>query len=216
MLPTQTELDQAAEAFDRDWGVVDEVLYGICRAHPGHAVRREVTAKVALVDRAYSAGLERQVIPDEGSQAITKIADFVADRAADVDAVIAGLAGLREPLDGEAMAEIVQAHGCFVDLLRRIPTRGTPPRSPRSFAAKYLHFHCPVVPIYDSHAADRLVKLVHWDSLEKLVEQPSATDAVYWDFCVRFFRLYDSCQKADLEMTVKLLDTYLWQVPTTH
>lgn len=57
---------------------------------------------------------------------------------------------------------------------------------------------------------------MHWDSLEKLVEQPSAADAVYWDFCVRFFHLYDSCQKADLEVTVKLLDTYLWQVPTTH
>lgn len=158
-LLTQNELDQAAEAFDRDWRGVDEVLYGICRQYPGHRVRREVIAKVSLIDRAYSAGLERQVIPDAGSQAITRIADFVVDHDSYVDAIVAELAPLQEPLCRKNMVAIVRAHGHFLDLLRRIPTRGT---SPRSFAAKYLHFHKPIVPIYDSYAAARLIALVPW------------------------------------------------------
>jgi len=209
-LPTPAQLSNAAASFDRDWGGVDEVLYGICRQHPGHGMRREVTAKVALIDRAYSAGLERQVIPDAGSQAIAKIADFIVGQGSEVDAIIAELAPLREPLDGEAMTAIVGAHGRFLDLLRRIPTRDT---SPRSFAAKYLHFHNPVVPIYDNYAATRLVRLVPWREIAEPFAQPQGADAEYWDFCVRFFSLYEACVKVAVSVSVKGLDTYLWSVP---
>ncbi len=210
MTPTQRRLDQAAEAFDRDWGGVDEVLYGICRAHPGHAVRREVTAKVALIDRTYSAGLERQVIPDAGSQAITKIADFVVDHGSDIDAIITHLTLLQEPLDDENMVVIARAHARFLNLLCQIPTRGT---SPRSFAAKYLHFRAPIVPIYDSYAAARLVKLMPRPAGKAAPAPPADVDAEYWDFCVRFLRLYEACREADLVVSVKSLDTYLWAVP---
>lgn len=48
---TEAELEAATTAFDRDWGGVDEVLYRLCREHPGHADHRRVTAKVALVGR---------------------------------------------------------------------------------------------------------------------------------------------------------------------
>jgi hypothetical protein len=169
-----------------------------------------VTTKVALIDRAYSAGLERQVIPDAGGQAITKIADFVVDHGPEVDALIKELAPLQEPLCGESMVEIVRVHGRFLDILRRIPTRGT---SPRSFAAKYLHFHRPIVPIYDSYAAARLIALVPWGEIAEPFARPQGADAEYWDFCVRFLRLYEGCQKARLSIRVKGLDTYLWAVP---
>lgn len=208
--PTSEQLASAAASFDHDWGGVDEVLYGICRRHPGHAVRREVTSKIALIDRAYSAGLERQVIPDAGAQAITKIADFMLARGDEIDEIIANLALLREPLDGEAMAAIVQVHGRFADLLRQIPTRGT---SPRSFASKYLHFHCPAVPIYDSYAAARLIRLVPLREIAEPLAEPQGADVEYCDFCVRFWRLYEACRDADLTATVKRLDTWLWQVP---
>jgi hypothetical protein len=210
MLPNQNELEQAAEAFDRDWGGVDEVLYGICLAHPGHSVRREVTAKVTLVDRAYSAGLERQVIPDAGSQAITKIADFMVDHGPEIDAIITKLTPLQEPLDGKVMTEIARVHRRFMELLCQIPTHDT---SPRSFAAKYLHFHRPIVPIYDSYAAARLVKLMPWPAGKPAPEPPTDADAEYWDFCARFLRLYKACDKAGILVSVKGLDTYLWAVP---
>ena len=56
-LPAIEELAAASAAFDADWGVVDEVLYGLCRRHPGHADRRSLTAKLVLIYRAYSVGL---------------------------------------------------------------------------------------------------------------------------------------------------------------
>jgi hypothetical protein len=169
-----------------------------------------VTAKIALIDRVYSAGLERQVIPDIGGQAITKIADFLIDQAGDVDHIIAHLAPLREPLDDEVMTTIVRAHGRFLDLLRHIPTRGT---SPRSFAAKYLHFHKPIVPIYDSYAAARLIRLMPWQAGKAAPAPPTDADAEYWDFCARFLRLYEACIAGGISVSVKGLDTYLWAVP---
>lgn len=211
-LPTAAELERAAAAFDEDWGRVDEVLYGICRQYPGHGVRREVTAKVALIDRAYSAGLERQVVPDAGDQAITKIATFLVAQGGEVDEILANLAPLREPLDEETMTEIVAVHGRFTDLLRGIPTRGT---APRSFAAKYLHFHRAVVPIYDSYAATRLVTLVPWKEVERPFTEPPGADAEYWYFCVRFLELYQACRQAVPSVSVKSLDSYIWTVPTS-
>jgi len=209
-LPSQADLERAAEAFDRDWGGVDEVLYGICRAHPGHAVRREVTAKIALIDRAYSAGLERRVTPPPGQQAISVIAQFVIANAGGIDRIIASIRPLREPLTSSAMAEIVAQHGRLTSLLQKVTTDG---KAPRSFAAKYLHFHCPIVPICDSYAAARLTGLVRWDARKVPFERPAEGDADYWDFCVRFLCLYEACLSAGTIVSVKGLDTYLWAVP---
>jgi len=209
-LPRQAGLDAAAAAFDRDWGGVDEILYRLCREHPAHDDRRAVTAKLALIDRAYAAGLERRVSPPPGVQAITVIADFVLAHANTIDALIGRIASLQEPLTAETMAEIVDVHGCFTRLLQGVATDG---KAPRSFAAKYLHFHHPVVPIYDSYAADRLINLVRWDSEQILFGRPDEGDLDYWDFCVRFLRLYEACLRVGLDVAVKSLDTWLWQVP---
>ena len=88
-------------------------------------------------------------------------------------------------------------------------------RTPRSFAAKYLHFHCPVVPIYDSYAAAGLGKLVHWDARDVPFGQPTGGDPEYWAFCLRFLRFYNDCRDAGRTLSVKGLDAYLWQVPAT-
>jgi hypothetical protein len=79
-LPTQDELDAATAAFARDGGAVDEVLYRLCREYPGHRDRSSLVAKLVLIDRGYSAGLERRVTPPAGKQAITVIADFARPR----------------------------------------------------------------------------------------------------------------------------------------
>jgi hypothetical protein len=88
-------------------------------------------------------------------------------------------------------------------------------KAPRSFAAKYLHFHQPLVPIYDSYTLARLTKLVRWDAQQIPFAQPSDADADYWQFCVRFLRFFEACRQAGLSVSVKNLDTYLWAVPET-
>ena len=213
-VPSQADIDQSSRAFDRDWGAVDEVLYRLCREHPLHADPRWATAKVALIGRAYSAGLERRVTPPKGQQSISVIARYFEEHAAQIDEVLAGLASVREPLSAESIARIVQIHGRFMTLLVGVTTDG---KSPRSFAAKYLHFHNPAVPVYDSYAAIGITKLVRWSSLDIPFACPEGGDdgyGGYYDFCVRFLRLYEACRRAGREVTVKTLDGYLWAVPS--
>jgi hypothetical protein len=55
--------------------------------------------------------------------------------------------------------------------------------------------------------------LVPRDTKQRPFEQPAGSDDEYYDFCARFFCLYDACQEAGRDVTVKGLDAYLWQVP---
>jgi len=209
-VPTGAELASVATASDLDWGGVDDVLYSVCAESPAHTDRRTITAKLALVGRAYSAGLERCVSPPTGQQAITVIADYVTAHGADVDAAMAPVLDLGEPLACGDVQSIVSAHGALLDVLRGVTTTG---KTPRSFAAKYLHFHNPVVPIYDEYARIKLTKLVPWDSAFVPFPRPHGADVDYYDFCVRFWRLYKACWDAGVAATVKALDQYLWAVP---
>ena len=87
-------------------------------------------------------------------------------------------------------------------------------KTPRSFAAKYLHFHEPVVPIYDEYARITLTGLVRWNGNALPFAKPAGADPEYYDFCVRFWRLYEACWKKGVAASVKTLDQYLWAVPT--
>ena len=120
-----------------------------------------VTAKIALVNRVYEAGLERRVTPPPGEQAIVVIAQFALEHKRELDDEIQALVCVREPLDARSMALIVEQHGRLTRLLQGVSTDG---KAPRSFASKYLHFHRPVVPIYDEYARSSISRLVPWDS----------------------------------------------------
>ena len=214
MFLRETDLDESARAFDQDWGAVDEVLYRLCREHPDHVDRRWTTAKVALIGRAYSAGLERRVSPPKGQQAIVVIADYCEQHGAEIDEILAGLRRIEEPLSLQDMVTIVGVHGRLTELLVGVTTDG---KSPRSFASKYLHFHNPAVPIYDSYALAGIMRLVRWDASQIPFACPPGGDDVpdgYYQFCVRFWRLLEACRAAGLEVSVKSLDGYLWSVPT--
>lgn len=207
-LPSEKELSRATEAFDGEWGHVDEILYGICHRYPGQNERRSLAAKLILIDRAYAAGLERLITPPKGEQAMSLIVDFVLAYDGEFDDLITELAALQEPLDAAVMERIVVTHGQLTELLQQLTDDQ---KAPRSFVAKYLHFHNPVVPIYDSRASEHLAKHVRWETHQIPFERPPEGDAEYWEFCVRFFRLYDACRQAGLAVTVKSLDQYLWQ-----
>jgi hypothetical protein len=212
-VPTAADLAESNAAFDLDWGGVDDVLYELCCRHPGHRDRRSTTAKVALIGRAYSAGLERRVSPPKGQQAIVIIADYFEQHGPEIDEILAPLRAVREPLSLDGISTIVAARGRFTRLLLGVTTDG---KSPRSFASKYLHFHHPAVPIYDSYALAGIVRLVRWDAGQVPFRCPAGGDDVtdgYYQFCARFWRLLGACRQAGLEPSVKTLDTYLWSVP---
>ena len=214
-MPTVDDLARANAELDHDWGGVDDVLRELCRQHPEHTDRRSVTAKVALIGRAYSAGPERRVTPPKGQQAIVVIADYFERHGAEVDEILAPLRPIDEPLSLQGMATIVSAHGRFTQLLVGVTTDG---KSPRSFASKYFHFHNPAVPIYDSYALAGITRLVRWRAAEIPCGCPPGDDDVadgYYELCVRFWRLLEVCRSAGRKVSVKALDTYLWSAPTS-
>ncbi len=210
--PSRGDLTAALAQFDSDWGLVDQVLYQACREYPDHAERRAVTAKLALVGRVYAAGLERRVTPPPGQQAIVVISDYVLEHGGQFDEIIQALDSVDEPLDSTTMASIVEQHGRLTQLFQKAATDG---KAPRSFASKYLHFHRPVVPIYDQYVRQAITRLVRWERSYAPFPLPPHGDREYWENCVRFFRLYDASIRSGVAATVKSLDTYLWTVPVS-
>jgi hypothetical protein len=98
-----------------------------------------------------------------GQQAITIIANHFEKKGADIDRILAALRPLSEPISLQDMVTIVALHARFTAVLAGVTTDG---KTPRSFASKYLHFHNPVVPIYDSYAVAGIARLVRWDASE--------------------------------------------------
>jgi hypothetical protein len=208
-VPTADELRNAVDEFDEEWGAVDAVLYDLCRTHPGHSTLKHVMAKVALIGRGYVSGIERCVRPAADEQAIVLVGRHIHERGCKADEIIAAVQRTAGPLSAEAMQVIVEQHGCLTALIEETPTCA---RAPRSFASKYLHFHHPVVPIFDSYVAGQLTGMVPWPAKGLPFDRPSCGDPEYWEFCVRLYCLQRMCREQGLDPRVKALDAWLWKL----
>ena len=197
------------EEYRSQWQHADQILYGIARPHCGPCTSAEANAKLLIIGRSYATGIER-LIPNDGSNAISCLSAFFEDNRRRVDSLVSQLDGVKEPLRPEKLKKILCVHGDFVCLLKQLTRGGA---APRSFASKYLHFHCPAVPIYDAVAAQELTCLYPWRRNPEVFEPPSQADPEYARFVSRFWRLYRDALKAVSpvgQVTVKLLDYYLW------
>lgn len=205
--PTGEQLLTVLELAAADRGATDEALYGICREHPEHASRQVVRTKVALVSRARGGRPPFLPQPKERGP-VDVIADFLVENGERVDEIITSIGAPAGGLTPEVLAGIVEQHGRLTTLFAEL-TRG----SARSFASKYLHFHRPLVPIYDLRC-DREIR--HW-VLGKMSHlgfaPPAGCDADYYKFCVRFMRLYAACNADGGSATVKDLDALLREWP---
>jgi hypothetical protein len=204
--PSRRELEEAWLRFDRDWGVVIETLYGLCQECPDDASRRRTTGKFILINRVYNARLEAKIEPPVGSRAVEVIGSFLETHADAVHEIIAAIP-VGEKLTSPVVEVVVRQHGLLAEMLACELSRGA---SMRSFASKYLHFHRPLVPIYDSQCAQAL----RW-RVAGVVRSPAQTglDPDYSEFCARFLALYEDCIHRGLDVTVKRLDALLWQLP---
>jgi hypothetical protein len=146
----------ARRDYEARWRLLDEVLYGLCTLHPGHADRAGVNVKLYLIGRAFASGIERQIKSD-GTQggALRKLGDHLVANAAALDREIARLPTTATPTD-DGLRTVVEVHGAVVKLIQPVLHRGTP----RSFVSKYLHFHSLSVPIYDSVVVANLPKYI--------------------------------------------------------
>jgi hypothetical protein len=183
----EVDTDWAKHAGKHWWMVaLNLALEKLCRENPSHIAVAEVYAKVRLINRAYSANLERNKSVDWPEW---KVAEAFARGA---DNVIALLRSLRR-LDLATLPHLVVAHTALVALAKKATKTWT-----LSFCSKYLSFHFPhVAPIYDSLAS-------HW--AKRLVPRP---DVSGWDWrvlnydygqhCLRVFRLLHDLHQTGVE-----------------
>jgi hypothetical protein len=180
---------------------------------PGAA--SNVCGKLWLVSRSYASGIERLILSKktQGSS-LSQLAELLIAHAGKADALIARLDGCRDPLDVEQLATILDVHGRFVELIRPIVRSD---KSPRSFVSKYLHFHCPQVPVYDTFAENILKKHVRWRDPLICFDIPPGADEWYAWFVCRFWNLYQQAAALDPDIRVKQLDYYLlWMAGSSY
>lgn len=204
----------AVEKYHGGWELLDSVLYRVCSEHPSHSDVPGVTAKVFLIGRAYQTGIERQMKSD-GTQAaaMTRLANYLFAHRQEVDALIAPFLGVEGRVDAHTFAGVAEAHTGLVNLLKG-ETRG----KAQSFVSKYLHFHAPIVPIYDALAVEVIRK---FDLAESQLPPRTGSESKYAAFLRRFVALASEASKTEAGVTSKRLDQYLlslaWRPePTKH
>jgi hypothetical protein len=200
-------LAAAIKNYSDGWQNVDEELYGLCRKRPSQATRADVFTKVAIIGRVYEAGIPRSFqAPGDNEMTVvhglTEQADLIRD-------------GL-QALGGSAFNR--QSAGALIELHGRITRKlaeHTADAWLSSFVSKYLHFHCPIVPIYDSNASG---------SVGRFVDRSTITDVRNWmttlpgwatayrNFVAAFVVLYERAWTVTpLQPTVKHVDHLLWR-----
>jgi hypothetical protein len=189
------------------WGLIYETLRRLCVDHPKHISIDEVSAKLWIIGRTYATQIERKV-ESKGTQgsSLSTIADHMLLHGKEIDRCIETIPPKTERLSAELMPNIFHVHGELVRLLAPVTRRN---QSLRSFVSKYLHFHRPAIPIYDSVAKGNLQALVKWTAdLDPFGAKPGEDDEYRW-FVLRLRRLNEQAKALGLDPTVRELDWYL-------
>ena len=196
-------LSEAIRDYEASWEPVDSELYDLCRRR-SHDDFEDIYTKVAIVGRVYQTGIIR-VWRGKGKPE-NEISRVLIEQA---DSIQSGLERLRgQPFDDQAARDIVQLHGDVTTAISR--------RSGNvfltSFVSKYLHFHSPIIPIYDSIAQAAIGKLVDRKSVRKALTALPEGARAYRNFVAAFVVLHERAYaETTLKPTVKQLDHLLWR-----
>jgi hypothetical protein len=184
------------------WIPLDRPILAACRRHPAHSDSEycEVSAKVALVNRMYSAQLGRW---KSGGQfeAEDRVAQALCN--SDIDQFIQPLLGHRR-LTETVLPKLLKCH----DRLVRIVRRGAG-NDALSFCSKYLSFHVPrVAPIFDSRASRTARRVLQGRSSFRGYKP-------YEKHCRRVLKLMGFLAERKIKPDVKKIDYVLYSGPST-
>lgn len=202
-----SRLTEAIKSYEVSWKPVDSELYDLCRRRSSQRDFADVYTKVAMIGRVYEAGVAR-AWRGEGDPE-TEITRVLIEQAGLIES---GLQRLKDrPFGLDTAPEIIELHGHIA----RAVSHRTNGVFLASFVSKYLHFHCPIVPIYDSNAQAAIGQFVDWDEVtsirDAMAELPEWARA-YRNFVAAFVVLYERAStKTGLKPTVKEVDHLLWQ-----
>ena len=201
-----TQLAEAIEDYRATWEPVDTELYDLCRRRPSQREFLDVFTKVAIIGGVYNDGLARAWKGTGHPQ--TEMARCLIGQADLIGQALASLANSR--LDHASLVEIVALHGT----LTRILHSRAGGASLTVALSKYLHFHCPIVPICDSRAEETIKRFIDWTdgySLQVSMDQPKDSDTRYFRYATKFLLLYKRAwAETRLRPTVKEVDHLLW------
>ncbi len=200
------------------WMLYDDHLTALCNKYPRHNRLDAVIAKVGLIQRAYEAGLERHIIRRNGRNGVEVTAEEFNKNHQSLDQIISSLrrVAIRDKLNAANLGTVLAAHKVVLDITNSVARKGN---HLRSFASKYLHFHCPIVPLYDARACGVIRRRKHWygtyyaprliNDLGVNMPNPSEYDATYALYCLRFLYMQNGAMDAGAKVTVRKLDAYL-------
>ncbi len=188
---------------------VDDVLYDMCREWPDHKNIGTVQAKVRIIGRVYAAGLERKGERDKLKGIYETIAEIFHENRAWIDSEIEELNKFKT-ISKSSYDRILSVHGNMVKLLRK-ETRSK--LHFRSFVSKYLHFHVPIVPLFDS-VASKTINRSDWYPWKKskghiLIPRRREYDPAYYRFFEQFSLYFLDLKEKKLNPTVRDADWYL-------
>ncbi len=196
------------------WDKGNEVLYGMCRRYPNHGNIDEIIAKIWLIGRSYAAAIERRKNKKNSNdnfyvQAANEIRKFGFDEK------INNIPNI-DKLDEDNVRVICEAHFYITKKFHKLTGQYK-----RSLASKYLHFHRPLVPIYDSRAArsvSGLIKIheflkepryrIIFDTKKPMAGDPEYTKFIKKIFLLQKFLLENKCRY----YTIRDIDKYLVEI----
>jgi hypothetical protein len=160
-----------------------------------------------MIGRVYMAGIARSSRAPGDREA--EVARGLIEQADLIEGTLYNLAG--RPFDRATAGEIIELHGRVTRGLRS----RTGDRWLTSFVSKYLHFHCDIVPVYDSLATKAIGQFVNWEVVSHArasISEPADWARVYYNFVTAFLVLRERiAAETSIPATVKNVDYLLWQ-----
>lgn len=207
----------AKEEYRRQTALLDEQFYCLCRKHPDHRELGVVRAKLYIIGLAFKTGISRTIMP------IDRLAEALCGRAPAIDRTVSSLRDtFSSPLQRDHLQKMVDAHGEFTQLVHELLSaywkkegcRKKQPGCPRTFAAKYLHCHCPTIPIFDNVAKRqiaRVVTLVPRSVTDGGDLNREHADNTYCEYVEAFWRVYSAIEAAKYEPAgVRIVDYMIY------
>jgi hypothetical protein len=190
------DIDRAAyldcvKYHEREGMLLDRTLYQLCAEHPRHDTIGAVNAKLWLIGRGFATGIERHVrsFGTQGSS-LGRVAEHLLRHRVEVDEIVQQLRELAEPIDVETLSKVVALHGQFCKLVSRIANGK---KVLVSFASKYLHFHAPLVPIFDTWVYGQAWRMRQKATLVSFSPPKGAASPFYW-YCLCLVVSYQGCR----------------------
>jgi len=209
--------------FKKKWGnyqngprIMNDTLYKLFKKYPNHKNTGEIAAKVTILGRTYATGIERHAVKHKKLPPMNVITNFLVKNGKRIDKLFKPLIKIQERLTIKKLETVIKVHGDFVSLLSVIMRKNN---NPRSFASKYMHFHCKAVPIFDQIANSSLKSKkygmypLNMPGMKRLIQRfnkPKDMDNEYYQFCVRFYAMYEDLKAHKVtETNVRSIDHYL-------